>query len=64
MIEDAIREITQALQKADGRIAYVYVRPSIRAHQIKPVTPGDADIPFCRLKEGLRLVHKLGLSCQ
>jgi len=33
MIEDAIREITQALQKADGRIAYVYVRPSDRAHQ-------------------------------
>ena len=30
MIEDAIREITQALQKADGRIAYVYVRPSDR----------------------------------
>jgi len=30
MIEDAIREITQALQKADGRIAYVYVRPSNR----------------------------------
>ena len=25
MIEDAIREITHALQKADGRIAYVYV---------------------------------------
>ena len=33
MIEDAIRETTQALQKADGRIAYVYVRPSDRAHQ-------------------------------
>ena len=33
MIEDAIREITQALQKADGRIAYVYVRPSDRTHQ-------------------------------
>jgi hypothetical protein len=33
LIEDAIREITQALQKADGRIAYVYVRPSDRAHQ-------------------------------
>ena len=30
MIEDAIREITVALQKADGRIAYVYVRPSDR----------------------------------
>ena len=30
MIEDAIREITQALQNADGRIAYVYVRPSDR----------------------------------
>ena len=33
MVEEAIREITQALQKADGRIAYVYVRPSDRAHQ-------------------------------
>jgi cation diffusion facilitator family transporter len=27
-IEEAIRHITQVLQKADGRIAYVYVRPS------------------------------------
>jgi divalent metal cation (Fe/Co/Zn/Cd) transporter len=33
MVEEAIREITQALQKADGRIAYVYVRPSDRTHQ-------------------------------
>ena len=30
LVEEAIREITQALQKADGRIAYVYVRPSDR----------------------------------
>jgi hypothetical protein len=28
MIEDAIREITKELQKADERIVYVYVRPS------------------------------------
>jgi cation diffusion facilitator family transporter len=28
MLDDAIRELTQALQRADGRIAYVYVRPS------------------------------------
>ena len=30
VLNDAIREITQALQKADGRVAYVYVRPSQR----------------------------------
>ena len=28
MLEDAIREITKALQEADQRIVYVYVRPS------------------------------------
>jgi hypothetical protein len=28
MLEDAIREITKALQEADERIVYVYVRPS------------------------------------
>ena len=28
MLEKAVREITEALQKADGRIVYVYVRPS------------------------------------
>jgi cation diffusion facilitator family transporter len=33
MVEGAIREITHALQKADGRIAYVYVRPSDQLHQ-------------------------------
>jgi divalent metal cation (Fe/Co/Zn/Cd) transporter len=33
MLEDAIREITQALQKADERIVYVYVRPSPQPHQ-------------------------------
>jgi len=33
MLEDAIREITQALQKADERIAYVYVRPSPQPHR-------------------------------
>ena len=33
MVEEAIREITHALQEADGRIAYVYVRPSDRTHQ-------------------------------
>ena len=37
MLEKAIREITQALQEADERIAYVYVRPSatspIKAHR-------------------------------
>jgi cation diffusion facilitator family transporter len=30
VLNDAIREITQALRKADGRVAYVYVRPSQR----------------------------------
>ncbi len=30
MLEDAIREITKALQEADGRITYVFVRPSDR----------------------------------
>jgi cation diffusion facilitator family transporter len=29
-IEDAIREVTDALQKADERVVYVYVRPSDR----------------------------------
>jgi cation diffusion facilitator family transporter len=43
---DAIREITRALQAADGRIAYVYVRP------------GDGDAPprdqtEARVQEGL-----------
>jgi cation diffusion facilitator family transporter len=33
MLEDAIREITQALRLADDRIAYVYVRPSQQANQ-------------------------------
>ena len=37
MIEDAIREITVALQKADGRIAYVYVRPSDRSSRSRSV---------------------------
>jgi hypothetical protein len=27
MLENAILEITQVFQKADGRIVYVYVRP-------------------------------------
>jgi cation diffusion facilitator family transporter len=31
MIEDAIREVTQALQTADERVVYVYVRPSDKA---------------------------------
>jgi divalent metal cation (Fe/Co/Zn/Cd) transporter len=30
MLNEAIREITEALRKADGRVAYVYVRPSQR----------------------------------
>ena len=33
MLEDEIREITQALQKADERIVYVYVRPSDQLHK-------------------------------
>gem|GEM_PF-4398983 len=36
MLEKAVREITEALQKADGRIVYVYVRPSQQHHKIKP----------------------------
>lgn len=43
---EAIREITRGLQDADGRIAYVYVRP------------GDGDAPprdeaGARVQEGL-----------
>jgi len=30
MIEDAIRDVTEALQEADERVVYVYVRPSER----------------------------------
>jgi cation diffusion facilitator family transporter len=33
IVEDAIRKITQVLQQADGRITYVYVRPSDRNRQ-------------------------------
>jgi cation diffusion facilitator family transporter len=36
-LENAIHEITEALQKADGRIAYVYVRPS-RSNRWQPPT--------------------------
>ena len=35
-LENAIREITEALQRADGRIVYVYVHPS---HAKKPKDP-------------------------
>ena len=31
MIEGAIREVTEALRKADERVVYVYVRPSDKA---------------------------------
>ena len=31
MIEEAIREVTEALRKADERVVYVYVRPSDKA---------------------------------
>jgi hypothetical protein len=30
MIEEAIRDVTEVLQKADERVVYVYVRPSER----------------------------------
>jgi len=30
MIEDAIRDVTEALQEADERVVYVYIRPSER----------------------------------
>ena len=30
IIEDAIRDVTEALQEADERVVYVYVRPSER----------------------------------
>jgi divalent metal cation (Fe/Co/Zn/Cd) transporter len=39
MLEDAIREITQALQKADERIVYVYVRPSAQPHRSNAQNP-------------------------
>src|SRR5262249_23715036 len=33
MIEEAIREVTEALRKADERVVYVYVRPSDEAER-------------------------------
>ena len=33
MIEEAIREVTEALRKADERVVYVYVRPSDKAER-------------------------------
>jgi 2-keto-3-deoxy-L-rhamnonate aldolase RhmA len=35
MLNEAIREITEALRKADGRVAYVYMRPSQRKSKSK-----------------------------
>jgi hypothetical protein len=33
MIEEAIREVTEALRKADERVVYVYVLPSDEAER-------------------------------
>ena len=46
LLRDALREITQALQAADDRIAYVYVRPA------EPDRPPPAT-PEARVQEGL-----------
>jgi hypothetical protein len=35
MVRNAIHEITKALRKADGRVAYVYVRPSQRKFAVR-----------------------------
>jgi cation diffusion facilitator family transporter len=49
-IEDAIREVTEALHKADERVVYVYVRPSDKAvnqdkEQLTAVTTDSQDAP-------------------
>ena len=39
MIEEAIREVTEALRKADERVVYVYVRPSDKAERPRRKSP-------------------------
>jgi len=50
MIEEAIRDVTEALQKADERVVYVYVRPSERVtnpdrKQREPLARDKRDAP-------------------
>jgi len=39
MIEEAIREVAEALRKADERVVYVYVRPSDKAERPRRKSP-------------------------
>jgi len=41
MIEEAIREVTEALRKADERVVYVYVRPSNKSSETRPGYDGS-----------------------
>jgi len=50
VIEEAIRDVTEALQKADERVVYVYVRPSERVtnpdrKQREPLARDKRDAP-------------------
>jgi hypothetical protein len=38
----AIRELTAAMKQADGRIAYVYVRPAPEAENRVPASPSGS----------------------
>ncbi len=48
---DALREITEALQAADGRIAFVYVRPGEASAALEP----SGDEGPARIHEGLKM---------
>jgi cation diffusion facilitator family transporter len=40
MLDAAVREITRCLQETDGRVAYVYVRPSAKEQKTEGASPG------------------------